>query len=118
VIEIDGVQHLATATNPTPVTEALLDLERFLSNRPDRAAATERRSSRKEGASPDPADVPALDEGRSTMAARTARSPSADSEHPLLHQEAPPRCSSAVAGAQAPIFWRVFGDLAHWIWLT
>jgi hypothetical protein len=41
VIEIDGVQHLATATNPTPVTEALLDLERFLSNRPGRATATE-----------------------------------------------------------------------------
>jgi hypothetical protein len=41
VIEIDGVQHLAIATNPIPVTEALLDLERFLSNRPRRAAATE-----------------------------------------------------------------------------
>jgi hypothetical protein len=41
VIEIDGVGHLAIATNPIPVTEALLDLERFLSNRPDRAAATE-----------------------------------------------------------------------------
>jgi pimeloyl-ACP methyl ester carboxylesterase len=41
VIEIDGVQHLAIATNPIPVTEALLDLERFLSNRPGRAAASE-----------------------------------------------------------------------------
>jgi hypothetical protein len=41
VIEIAGVQHLAIATNPIPVTEALLDLERFLSNRPGRAAATE-----------------------------------------------------------------------------
>jgi pimeloyl-ACP methyl ester carboxylesterase len=41
VIEIDGVQHLAIATNPIPVTEALLDLERLLSNRPRRAAATE-----------------------------------------------------------------------------
>jgi hypothetical protein len=41
VIDIDGVQHLATATNPTPVTDALLDLERSLSNRPGRAAATE-----------------------------------------------------------------------------
>ena len=41
VIEIDGVQHLAIATNPIPVTEALLDLERFLSKRPGRAAATE-----------------------------------------------------------------------------
>ena len=40
VIGIDGVQHLATATNPIPVTEALLDLERSLSNRPGRAAAT------------------------------------------------------------------------------
>jgi hypothetical protein len=29
-IEIDGVQHLAIATNPIPVTEALLDLERSL----------------------------------------------------------------------------------------
>jgi hypothetical protein len=41
VIEIDGVQHLAIATNPTRVTDALLDLERSLSNRPRWAAATE-----------------------------------------------------------------------------
>jgi len=41
VIEIDGVQHLAIATNPLPVTEALLDLERFVSNQPARAAASE-----------------------------------------------------------------------------
>jgi hypothetical protein len=41
VIEIDGVQHLAIATNPIPVTEVLLDLERFLTNRPGRAAAAE-----------------------------------------------------------------------------
>ena len=41
VIDIDGLQHLAIATNPIPVTEALLDLERLLSNRPGRAAATE-----------------------------------------------------------------------------
>jgi pimeloyl-ACP methyl ester carboxylesterase len=41
VIEIDGVRHLAIATNPIPVTGALIDLERFLSNRPGRAAATE-----------------------------------------------------------------------------
>jgi pimeloyl-ACP methyl ester carboxylesterase len=41
VTEIHGVQHLAIATNPIPVTEALLDLERSLeqSSRPD--AATE-----------------------------------------------------------------------------
>jgi pimeloyl-ACP methyl ester carboxylesterase len=30
VLEIHGVQHLATATDPIPVTEALLDLERGL----------------------------------------------------------------------------------------
>jgi pimeloyl-ACP methyl ester carboxylesterase len=30
VIEIDGVQHLAIATNPIPVTKALLDLERSI----------------------------------------------------------------------------------------
>jgi hypothetical protein len=30
VIEIPGVQHLATATNPIPVTDALLDFERSL----------------------------------------------------------------------------------------
>lgn len=41
VIEIGGVQHLAIATNPIPVTEALVDLECFLSNLPGRAAATE-----------------------------------------------------------------------------
>jgi hypothetical protein len=41
VIDIDGVQHLAIATNPTRVTDALLDLERSLSNQPGRAAATE-----------------------------------------------------------------------------
>jgi hypothetical protein len=40
-IDIDGVQHLAIATNPTRVTDALLDLERSLSNQPGRAAATE-----------------------------------------------------------------------------
>jgi pimeloyl-ACP methyl ester carboxylesterase len=34
VIEIDGVQHLAIATNPIPVTEALLDLERSLAINP------------------------------------------------------------------------------------
>jgi pimeloyl-ACP methyl ester carboxylesterase len=39
VIDIDGVQHLAIATNPTRVTDALLDLERSLSNQPGRAAA-------------------------------------------------------------------------------
>jgi pimeloyl-ACP methyl ester carboxylesterase len=41
VIEIHGVQHLAIATNPIPVTEALLDLERSLSSRPRSAAASE-----------------------------------------------------------------------------
>jgi hypothetical protein len=30
VIEIDGVGHLAIATNPIPVTDALLDLERSM----------------------------------------------------------------------------------------
>jgi pimeloyl-ACP methyl ester carboxylesterase len=39
VIEIDGVQHLAIATNPIPVAEALLDLERSIEqltrSRPD-----------------------------------------------------------------------------------
>lgn len=30
VLEIHGVQHLAMATDPIPVTEALLDLERHL----------------------------------------------------------------------------------------
>lgn len=30
VIEIPGVQHLAIATNPIPITDALLDLERLL----------------------------------------------------------------------------------------
>jgi hypothetical protein len=39
VIEINELQHPAIATNPSPVTEALLDLERFLSDRPGRAAA-------------------------------------------------------------------------------
>ena len=41
VTEIHGVQHLAIATNATPVTQALLDLERFLSNRPGSAASTD-----------------------------------------------------------------------------
>ena len=41
VIDIDGVQHLAIATNPTRVTNALLDLERSLSNRPGSAASTD-----------------------------------------------------------------------------
>ncbi len=41
VIDIDGVKHLAIATNPTRVTDALLDLERSLSNQPRPAAATE-----------------------------------------------------------------------------
>jgi pimeloyl-ACP methyl ester carboxylesterase len=40
VIDIDGVQHLAIATNPTRVTNALLDLERSLSNQPGPAAAS------------------------------------------------------------------------------
>jgi hypothetical protein len=33
VIELHGVQHLAIATDASPVTQALLDLERSLSNR-------------------------------------------------------------------------------------
>jgi hypothetical protein len=37
---IDGLQHLAIATNPARVTDALLDLERSLSNQPGPAAAT------------------------------------------------------------------------------
>jgi hypothetical protein len=41
VIEIHGVQHLAIATDASPVTQALLDLERFLSNRPGSAASTD-----------------------------------------------------------------------------
>jgi pimeloyl-ACP methyl ester carboxylesterase len=41
VIEIHGVQHLAIATDPIPVTEALLDPERSLSNRVGPAAASE-----------------------------------------------------------------------------
>jgi hypothetical protein len=41
VIEIDGVQHLAIATDAGPVTQALLDLERFLSDRPGSAASTD-----------------------------------------------------------------------------
>jgi hypothetical protein len=41
VIEIDGVQHLAIATHPLPVTEALLELERCLEQSTPSGAATE-----------------------------------------------------------------------------
>src|SRR5215217_7297888 len=41
VIEVHGVQHLAIATDASPVTQALLDLERSLSNRPGSAASTD-----------------------------------------------------------------------------
>ena len=41
VTEIHGVQHLAIATNPLPVTDALLDLERSLEQSTRPGAATE-----------------------------------------------------------------------------
>jgi hypothetical protein len=41
VTELHGTEHLAIATQPVPVTEALLDLDLSLSNRPDRAVPTE-----------------------------------------------------------------------------
>jgi pimeloyl-ACP methyl ester carboxylesterase len=43
VIEMRDVQHLATATNPIRVTEAVLDVERSVQQSTGPAAATERR---------------------------------------------------------------------------
>jgi hypothetical protein len=50
VIEIRDVGHLAVATNPVPVTEAVLDIERSLeqSTHSDRLAAVVWRSAGKE----------------------------------------------------------------------
>jgi hypothetical protein len=63
-------------------------------------------------ASADNSDAPEMDDQRSSVAAPTGRSPSAYSEHPLLHQETSPRrCPGArrrrASSEFLASFWRV-----------